>query len=97
MLRAIVYIVVSIFLITLLRGIIGIITKGVGQLFEGETNTNANTAAAKPAASPQGGFGGELMKCSVCGTFATPIASLTLQRGGDTYHFCSAACRAKFA
>ncbi|MCC6587620.1 MAG: hypothetical protein IT168_13065 [Bryobacterales bacterium] len=92
MLRAIVYIVVSIFLITLLRGIIGIITKGVGQLFEGETNT----AATKPGSAPQGGFGGELMKCSVCGTFASPVASLTLQRDGNTYHFCSQGCRAKF-
>lgn len=96
MLRAIVYILVSIFLITLLRGIIGVITKGVGQLFEGEAGTNT-ASGSKPAATAQGGFGGELMKCSVCGTFATPVASLTVQRGNETYHFCSAACRSKFS
>ena len=97
MLRAIVYILVSIFLITLLRGIIGVITKGVGQLFEGEAGTTNTASSSKPAATPQGGFGGELMKCSVCGTFAAPVASLTVQRGGETYHFCSAACRSKFS
>lgn len=94
MFRAIIYILASVFLITLLRGIIGVITKGVAQLFEGEA---AATGGSSPATRPAGGFGGELLRCSVCGTFAAPSAALTVERGGETHHFCSEACRRKFA
>lgn len=90
MLRALIYILASIFIITLLRGIIGIITKGVGQLFEEQTPTQASK-------SPASGAGGELYKCATCGTFSSPKANLTLQRNGQILYFCSESCKAKNA
>lgn len=90
MLRALIYILVSIFVITLLRGIIGIITKGVGHLFEEESPSQASHPTAP-------GMGGELYKCAACGTFSSPRPNLTLHRDGQTLHFCSEACKAKNA
>ena len=90
MLRALIYILVSIFVITLLRGIIGIVTKGVGQLFEEQSPTQASN-------SPTTGGGGELYKCATCGTFSSPKPPLTLHRNGQTLHFCSETCKSKNA
>jgi hypothetical protein len=90
MLRALIYILASIFLITLLRGVIGIITKGVAHLFEEQTPTRAGSPSSR------GEFGGELFKCATCGTFATRQPSLTLTRDGQTLHFCSESCKSRF-
>lgn len=62
MLRTVLYLIASIFVIALMRGVIGIVTKGVGQLFEEE---------AKQTASTKDGFSGELVKCSSCDVFFT--------------------------
>ena len=41
--------------------------------------------------------GVRLVRDPVCGTYVTPRAALSLQSGGQTYHFCSEQCRSEFA
>jgi hypothetical protein len=88
MLRTVLYLVGSILAIALLRGIIGIVTKGVAHLFEQE---------AKQSASSGEGFGGELVKCPSCGVYFPPAKGHTKAVQGRTLSFCSDGCRAKLA
>jgi hypothetical protein len=103
MIRALVYILVSVFVISLVRAILGVVMKGVAQLFQEEAASS--TTAARPASSPSGSaasadskaFGGELMKCPVCGTFSAPKPGLSSVREGKPIYFCSEACKTRQA
>ncbi len=88
MVRTVIYLLVSVFLIAFLRAVIGLIGKAVAGLFE--------PSAPRSTRSARGGFGGELKKDPVCGTFVSVSSSLQKTVGGETYHFCSPACRDKF-
>jgi hypothetical protein len=57
MLRALIYTLLGILVITFLRGVIGIITKGLGDLFKEEADQMRDASGAKKAE-----FGGELVK-----------------------------------
>lgn len=92
MLRWLIYALGSIFVIALMRGVIGIVTKGVAQLFEEEAQ---QAGAGKPAES--GKFGGELIKCPSCGVFFPPAKGVKKSLQGSTLSFCSENCRAKLA
>lgn len=93
MLRWLVYMLGSIFVIALMRGVIGIVTKGVAQLFEEESAQKpASGSTAKP-----GKFGGELVKCPACGVFFPPGKGVAKTVQGNTLSFCSDQCRAKLA
>ncbi len=89
MVRTILYLLISVVLITFLRGVIGLITKAVGQAFEPENRE------AAPKASPKG-FGGELRQDPVCGTFVPMATSPTKTVRDQVYYFCSSSCRDKF-
>lgn len=88
MLRALVYLLCSIFLISFLRSVIGLILKAFGELFA--TQPEAPRAASVPA-------GGELKKDPVCGTYISTATSIKKISGGQTLHFCSTLCRDKHA
>jgi YHS domain-containing protein len=88
--RALLYLVVSILIISVLRSIIGVITKGFAELFS--PSAPAETAAPgarKPAVE-------SLKKDPVCGTFIAPSSAVQKSVGGSIYYFCSTGCRDKF-
>lgn len=87
MVRTVVILLVSLFLITFLRMVIGLVTKGVAQLFEPDE-------PPKPAAA-QANLGGELKKDPTCGTYVSTASPFQKKMRGQTYHYCSAACRDK--
>ena len=89
MFRALIYILVSLLLLTFIRSVIGLITKTMGELM----NPSPSQPSAKPSASPQGG---ELKRDPVCGTYIPASTSVKKTVGGDVVHFCSAACRDKY-
>jgi YHS domain-containing protein len=89
MFRGILYAIMAVVFITVLRSVIGIITKGFADAFQSST-------PATPAARPSVPAGGELKKDPVCGTFISTATALHRQVRGETYYFCSAACRDKF-
>jgi YHS domain-containing protein len=93
MIRTIVWLLASVLLITFLRGVIGILVKGVSQLFQPDESTRSQAPHPKPQGS---GFGGELVKDPVCGVFVSPVTALKKAVHGETHYFCSEACRDKF-
>jgi YHS domain-containing protein len=93
MFRFFFYIISTIFIISLLRGVLGALAK----MFGGMVNPPSERATAnpRPAAVP---MGGELKKDPVCGTYvSTSTAVKKTAIRGEIVYFCSAACRDKFS
>lgn len=92
MLRTIIWLLVSVLLIAFLRGVVGVLAKGVQQLFQQEQQQ-----ARGPRARPDtAGFGGELVKDPVCGVFVSQATAIKKTVAGQTRYFCSEGCRDKF-
>ena len=89
MFRVILYLLLTIVLIGMLRGVIGIIGKLFGD-FVGAP------AAAGQTSRPKVPTGGELKKDPVCGTFISTATALQKKSGGEVHYFCSAECMNKF-
>jgi YHS domain-containing protein len=93
MFRAILYLIGFMLLMSVIRSVLGIITKA----FSGLSSTSAPQAGAsgsRPASSAPSG--GELKKDPVCGTFISTATAFQKSVGGQTYYFCSTECRDKF-
>ncbi len=88
MLRLVVYLLISIFLITFIRMVIGLIGKTFAGLFQ------ASPPQASGGRGPSGvKLGGELKKDPVCGTYVSVETSVKKTVGGQVLHFCSEQCR----
>lgn len=87
MMRAIFELIMTVFIITLLRSVIGIVAKAM---------FHPSAPAASPGQRPSVPAGGELKKDPVCGTFISTATAIHKKVGGETYYFCSAECRDKF-
>jgi YHS domain-containing protein len=86
--RAIGYLIASVVVISALRAILGVLMKGVAEMFGG---------GVKPRApSPPAPRGGELKKDPVCGTFVSPASAVQKTVGSETFYFCSPECRDRF-
>jgi len=92
MLRGIIYALLSILLIAFIRGVVGILTKGVGELFKEEQAAKGPGGAAAPKE-----VGGELLKDPVCGTYVSSNSAFKRTIAGKTLVFCSEKCRDRFA
>lgn len=90
MFRAILEMIAVILIITVLRSVVGILSKGFGEMFRASSGPSAG------ARSPSVPSGGELKKDPVCGTFISTNTAIQKRVGGETYYFCSAECRDKF-
>jgi YHS domain-containing protein len=91
MFRGILYLVIGLLILTFVRAVMGMITKAFAELF----NTSSGQPGSPRAASTP--TGGELKKDPVCGTFISTATAFQKAAGGQTYYFCSTACRDKFA
>ena len=92
MLRGLIYALLSILLITFIRGVVGILTKGVSDLFKEE---QADAPGRGPARATE--VGGEVVKDPVCGTYVTSTSAYRKTVDGQTHVFCSEKCRDRFA
>jgi len=90
MFRGILYLVIGLLLLTFVRAVVGMITKAFGELFQA---SSGQAGSSRPASTPTGG---ELKKDPVCGTFISTATAFQKAAGGQTYYFCSTACRDKF-
>ena len=86
MFRAVLYLIIGLFLITFLRMVIGVLSKGLGQLFE-PTSTNPRTTGSQ---APEGG---ELKRDPVCGTYVPAANCVQAMVNGKSLYFCSTQCR----
>jgi len=91
MFRGILYLVIGLLILTFVRSVMGMITKAFGELFNA---SSGQPGASRPSSTPTGG---ELKKDPVCGTFISTATAFQKAAGGQTYYFCSTACRDKFA
>ena len=93
MFRAILYLIGFMLIMSVIRSVLGILSKA----FNGLSSTSSpqtGASGSRPPSSPSSG--GELKKDPVCGTFVAEATAMQKTRGGETYYFCSAACRDKF-
>jgi YHS domain-containing protein len=88
MIRGIAYLLVVIVLITILRGVSGIIAKAL--------SGGANPTRPAQRSSGEVPLSGELKKDPACGTYISAATSIKETVGGQTFHFCSKQCRDKY-
>jgi len=89
MLRGFVYLILTIFAITFIRAVIGLIGKVVGQLFEPENQRFGKGSGVTPS-------GGQLVQCPGCGIYVSTETKLRKISGGKTHYFCSEKCMKNF-
>jgi Cu+-exporting ATPase len=88
MVRTLVYVLVTIFVLTFIRAAAGLIGKAVGQLFESETSGHVGESKT--------GSRVELRKDPVCGVYVSPETRVRKSVSGEEYFFCSESCRDRF-
>ena len=90
--RTVLYLLVTIFLLTFLRYVIGAILRAFGDLFQPQRPVSESGGeGAAPSTA-----GGELKKDPVCGTYVAAGASVMQTVGGEVLHFCSTKCRDQY-
>ena len=94
MFRVIFYLLLTVVVITVLKGIVGIVLKGVAEAMK--AGSNGPGVRSPNEASHQVPLTGELKKDPVCGTYIAAATSIHEKVGGQTFHFCSQQCRDKY-
>lgn len=89
MLRALVYTLIGLFVLTFIRMAAGIITKGLSSALN---DSQPQDAQKKASQTP----GGELKRDPVCGTFVPAATAVKKTVGAEVVHFCSVECRDKY-
>jgi YHS domain-containing protein len=100
MFRAILYLIGFMLIMSVIRSVLGIISKAFSGLSNtshpqaGTSSPQAGASGSRPPSSPSPG--GELKKDPVCGTFISTATAFQKFSQGQTYYFCSTECRDKF-
>ncbi len=89
--RVVFYLFLAILILTLLRSVIGLIAKGASGLFQPSQPESARRRSRDVPLQ------GELKKDPVCGTYVSTASSVKKTLNGEVVHFCSEACRDKYA
>jgi len=84
MIRAALYVLASVLVLALLRGVLGILAKNFPSLFQ--------PGSPQPR---QPRSGGQLRRDPVCGAYVSEDISIKKTVGHKTFFFCSTACRDK--
>lgn len=87
MIRTVLFLLLAILIITLLRGIIGIVGKGIASLAEPK-----QPARRRGDAEPHD----ELKRDPVCGIYIPAGTAVKRIVDGDTVHFCSEDCAGRY-
>jgi YHS domain-containing protein len=93
MFRALLYTLLGIFVISVLRMIIGTLSRGVGELFQEQAASDKNPTGSAP---PPSAGGGALKRDPVCGTYIPTDNSVRKTVAGEVIYFCSPECRDKY-
>jgi YHS domain-containing protein len=95
--ETILYLIAGVLILGVLRSIIGVVLKGVGDFFSTPSSPSAGPAQSGPNTRTTSIPTAEaLKKDPVCGTYLAPSSAIQKTVGGTTYYFCSAECREKF-
>ena len=93
MFRAFLYLIVFLLVMSVVRSVLGIVSKAFSGL-SSSTSPQAGASGSRPSSSPP--TGGELKKDPVCGTFISTATAFQKSVRGQTYYFCSTECRDKY-
>ncbi|MBI4893953.1 MAG: YHS domain-containing protein [Acidobacteria bacterium] len=94
MLRFLGLLLAFIFIVPLIRMVTGLIGRAFVNFTMGPKQAQPQRRPGTPPPAPAGGT---LRQDPVCGTYVSERVAVTLNKGGQTHYFCSAACRDKFA
>jgi hypothetical protein len=90
MFRFILYALAILVLISVLRSVVGILTKAFGAFLSAG-------AAQPPGTQQKAQLGGDLHRDPVCGTFVAESTPFQHHQAGSTFYYCSEACKEKHA
>ena len=93
MIRTLLYLIFAVLTISFLRGVIGFLARLVSNA---TVNPRSRAGNGPGTPRPEALKTEALKKDPVCGTFVAPSTSVRKEKNGQTYYFCSAACRDKF-
>jgi len=85
MMRAVLYLIVTVLVLALLRGVIGIL----GKTFLSMLQPEGGRRGGEPRS------GGQLRRDPVCGAYVSEEVAVKKTLGKKTFFFCSPACRDK--
>ncbi len=88
MVKTVVLLLLAILLITILRGVVGIVGKALAGLADPKAPTR--TASGPPKADA-------LKRDPVCGVYVPAATSVKRTVGGEVLHFCSEQCAGKYS
>lgn len=93
MTETILYLIAGVLVLAVLRSVLGVVFKGVADFFEAANGPQQQRSAPRstPLSEPE-----PLKRDPVCGTFLPASTAVTKTVSGQTYYFCSTACRDKF-
>jgi|SRR3954465_8584153 len=94
MFRTFFYLLVTIFALTIMRSVIGMIMRGFSDLMSSDQQRTG--MGQQPPPSAAGAPGGELKRDPVCGTYVPASTGFRKTVAGQVVHFCSAECRDRF-
>lgn len=92
MIRAILYLLGAVLLITALRLVIGAVTRAFGTWVTGAQPTSGTRRPAPPKPAS-----GELKRDPVCGTFIATTTPFQKAVRGERLYFCSQDCQDRYA
>jgi YHS domain-containing protein len=84
MVRAVLYLLITVLVLTLLRGVLGILAKSLPSFFQPDAPQRRQPRA-----------GGQLRRDPVCGAYVSEDIAVRKKVGNKTFFFCSEACRDK--
>ncbi len=87
-------ILLNIFRLLLLLFVVAAVRSLIGYAARAFSRAGVTGGGSQPAAATKSG--GELRKDPVCGVFISEASSVKTTINGQTFHFCSAACRNKY-
>ncbi len=93
MFRAALELLFTILIVIIARAVLTSVMKGITNAAANASSSSSHTATPNrgPAAQPSG----ELHKDPVCGTYVAESTAFRRQTGGQSFYYCSEACREK--
>jgi hypothetical protein len=85
----------AIVLITVLRSVIGVLTKIVGGFLNGASQPGTRARSTTSGGTSSAKLGGDLHRDPVCGTFVAESTPYQRRVTDRTFFYCSDACKEK--
>lgn len=97
MFRALLELLFTILIVVIARAVLTAVMKGIGNASRGASQNGATGSPRRRSNNPPAQPTGELHKDPVCGTYVAESTPFRGQIAGQTFYYCSDACREKHA